>query len=58
MLTPKLPFKRAQNKPPAWCTTEAKRQVKEYKDRKAGIKPKPFSWDNVPFEFRMPKHLR
>jgi len=58
--TPKLPYNRAefQDKPPIWCTTEAKRKAKEYKDKKAGVKPKAFSWDDVEFKYRMPVHLR
>ena len=58
--TPKLPYNRAewQDRPPEECSAEVSRKAKAYKELKSGVKPKPFSWDDVDFEYRMPVHLR
>lgn len=57
---PMLPFNRAEwhDRPCDAVKELAADKQKAFKQLKAGVKPKSFSWDDVEFEYRMPKHLR
>jgi len=60
MNVPMLSFNRSEwhDKPPPLVSKEISDRAKAYKDIKSGIKQKPFSWNDVEFEYRMPVHLR